>query len=181
MDAASELGGEECGHLRPSLRAFRSSARRHIRNLQSYFLHISGPRRSRSGYPRALGTDSHDHKPLFRSLTGTPSLPAPAMPAPSLHPLPVNPTTGQQPLASLGSSRSGALPPSASAGGSSGVSRETLKSLQDVYWSDDEVSVDRSGAWPQRGRRCRFSSGRAECLGGGVKPGPGARDAQRCL
>lgn len=56
------------------------------------------------------------------------------MPLPSLHPLPNNPTTGQAPLAGL---RAG--PPPASAAGGGGVSRETLKGLQDVYWSDDEV------------------------------------------
>ena len=62
----------------------------------------------------------------------------PHMPLPSIHPLPPNPTTGHQPLASLGGTRSTLHPPPASAS-SAGVSRETLKSLQDVYWSDDEV------------------------------------------
>lgn len=60
------------------------------------------------------------------------------MPLPSIHPLPPNPTTGYQPLASLGGTRSTLHPPPASTSGA-GVSRETLKSLQDVYWSDDEV------------------------------------------
>ncbi|KAK1924874.1 transcriptional repressor [Papiliotrema laurentii] len=59
------------------------------------------------------------------------------MPLPSLHPLPNNPTTGQAPLAGL---RAG--PPPASAAGGGGVSRETLKGLQDVYWSDDEDDPD---------------------------------------
>ncbi|ORY24964.1 hypothetical protein BCR39DRAFT_545379 [Naematelia encephala] len=63
------------------------------------------------------------------------------MPLPSLHPLPVNPTTGQIPLASLGS-RSLAGPPPASASGGGGVSREVLKGLQDVVWSDDEDDPD---------------------------------------
>ncbi|KAK8869719.1 hypothetical protein IAR55_000287 [Kwoniella newhampshirensis] len=68
------------------------------------------------------------------------------MPLPSLHPLPANPTTGQQPLASLGGGGGGrgggystAAPASASSGG---VSRETLKGLQDVYWSEDEDDPD---------------------------------------
>ncbi|OXG21530.1 CCR4-NOT transcription complex subunit 4 [Cryptococcus neoformans Tu401-1] len=63
------------------------------------------------------------------------------MPLPSIHPLPPNPTTGHQPLASLGGTRSTLHPPPASAS-SAGVSRETLKSLQDVYWSDDEDDPD---------------------------------------
>lgn len=67
------------------------------------------------------------------------------MPLPSLHPLPNNPTTGQAPPASF-SSRSG--PPPASAAGGGGVSRETLKGLQDVYWSDDEVRVERPSLLP---------------------------------
>lgn len=53
---------------------------------------------------------------------------------PTVHPLPVNPTTGQQPL--------GALRGSISSGGQSssgGVNREVLKQLQDVAWSDEEV------------------------------------------
>lgn len=61
------------------------------------------------------------------------------MPLPSLHPLPANPTTGQQPLATLGG-RSIIGPPPLSAGGGGGVNREVLKGLQDVAWSDDEVS-----------------------------------------
>jgi hypothetical protein len=61
------------------------------------------------------------------------------MPLPSLHPLPNNPTTGQQPFASLSRGIGGAPPASAAGGG--GVHRETLKALQDVMWSDDEVGV----------------------------------------
>ena len=63
------------------------------------------------------------------------------MPLASLHPLPNNPTTGQQPLANLGG-RGLAGPPPASSTGSGGVSRETWKGLQDVVWSDDEVSEE---------------------------------------
>ncbi|WVQ98824.1 hypothetical protein IAU59_005955 [Kwoniella sp. CBS 9459] len=95
------------------------------------------------------------------------------MPLPSLHPLPANPTTGQQPLTTLSgrSSSSTALynshlntstystqygngyshtmhsthaqsvPPTNSSA-SGGVNRETLKGLQDVYWSDDEDDPD---------------------------------------
>ena len=68
------------------------------------------------------------------------------MPLPSLHPLPNNPTTGQAPLATLRG------PPPATAAGGGGVSRETLKGLQDVYWSDDEVGLDDSmvSAWISR-------------------------------
>lgn len=56
------------------------------------------------------------------------------------HPLPNNPTTGQQPLASLGSrSASSSTVPLSGAAGGGGVSREVLKGLQDVAWSDDEV------------------------------------------
>ncbi|WWD16013.1 hypothetical protein CI109_100438 [Kwoniella shandongensis] len=70
------------------------------------------------------------------------------MAPPSLHPLPANPTTGQQPLASLGggggSGRIGggysAAPPASASSG--GVSRDTLKGLQDVYWSEDEDDPD---------------------------------------
>ncbi|KAL7424105.1 transcriptional repressor general negative regulator of transcription subunit 4 [Cryptotrichosporon argae] len=60
------------------------------------------------------------------------------MPQP-IHPLPVNPTTGQQPLANL---RSVASAPPASAAGGGGVSRDVLKQLQDVAWSDDEDDPD---------------------------------------
>jgi hypothetical protein len=63
------------------------------------------------------------------------------MPLPSLHPLPNNPTTGQQPFASLSRGVAGAGAPPASAAGGGGVNRETLKGLQDVMWSDDEVGV----------------------------------------
>lgn len=60
---------------------------------------------------------------------------------PSVHPLPVNPTTGQQPLAALrsfgGSSHSHSHSHSQSSAG--GVNREVLKQLQDVAWSDEEV------------------------------------------
>ncbi|RXK38595.1 hypothetical protein M231_04101 [Tremella mesenterica] len=59
---------------------------------------------------------------------------------PPLHPLPVNPTTGQQPAASLGGFRAG--PPPASAAGGGGVSRDVLKGLQDVIFSDDEDDPD---------------------------------------
>lgn len=52
------------------------------------------------------------------------------------YPLPLNPSTGQQPFSGM-SSRNG--PPPASNTGAGGVSRDTLKSLQDVAWSDDEV------------------------------------------
>lgn len=62
------------------------------------------------------------------------------MPLPSLHPLPANPTTGQQPLATLGG-RGIAGPPPLSAAGGGGVNREVLKGLQDVAWSDDEVGL----------------------------------------
>ncbi|WVW82956.1 hypothetical protein I302_104971 [Kwoniella bestiolae CBS 10118] len=63
------------------------------------------------------------------------------MPLPSLHPLPANPTTGQQPLGTtLGSRGISAVAPAS--GSSGGVNRETLKSLQDVYWSDDEDDPD---------------------------------------
>lgn len=55
---------------------------------------------------------------------------------PTIHPLPVNPTTGQQPLASL-RSYSGSNNQTAAGG----VNREVLKQLQDVAWSDDEVSA----------------------------------------
>lgn len=74
------------------------------------------------------------------------------MPLPSLHPsLPQNPTTsgvGMGYAASssfgraVGSSVGGGAGTSSSAAGGS-VSRETLKTLQDVVWSDDEVSVGR--------------------------------------
>lgn len=67
------------------------------------------------------------------------------MPLPSLHPLPNNPTTGQQPFASLSRGVGGAPPASAAGGG--GVHRETLKGLQDVMWSDDEVGVVASAVW----------------------------------
>jgi CCR4-NOT transcription complex subunit 4 len=65
------------------------------------------------------------------------------MPLPSLHPLPVNPTTGQQPMQPIsargsGGGPSGGVPPASAAGGG-GVNKETLKGLQDVVWSDDEV------------------------------------------
>lgn len=56
---------------------------------------------------------------------------------PTVHPLPVNPTTGQQPLASLRSVGATHSP--------SGVNREILKGLQDVAWSDEEVSVGGGG------------------------------------
>nr|XP_019002085.1 CCR4-NOT transcription complex subunit 4 [Kwoniella mangroviensis CBS 8507]OCF65546.1 CCR4-NOT transcription complex subunit 4 [Kwoniella mangroviensis CBS 8507] len=63
------------------------------------------------------------------------------MPLPSLHPLPANPTTGQQPFTTtLGSRGISAVAPAS--GSSGGVNRETLKSLQDVYWSDDEDDPD---------------------------------------
>jgi CCR4-NOT transcription complex subunit 4 len=51
---------------------------------------------------------------------------------PTVHPLPVNPTTGQQPLAALRGALGGGT-------SSSGVNRDILKGLQDVAWSDDEV------------------------------------------
>jgi CCR4-NOT transcription complex subunit 4 len=56
---------------------------------------------------------------------------------PSVHPLPVNPTTGQQPLAALRFGTSNTNQISTSSGG---VNREILKQLQDVAWSDEEVS-----------------------------------------
>ncbi|WWC60993.1 uncharacterized protein I303_103570 [Kwoniella dejecticola CBS 10117] len=62
------------------------------------------------------------------------------MPLPSLHPLPANPTTGQQPFTTLGSRGISAVAPAS--GSSGGVNRETLKTLQDVYWSDDEDDPD---------------------------------------
>ena len=83
------------------------------------------------------------------------------MPINSAHPLPVNPTTGQQPLASLGgvrvSSGSGSTP-GMSVGG--GVSRDTLKVLQDVAWSDDEVSRRFSSTTrnPVHSTRCIWTS-----------------------
>ena len=61
------------------------------------------------------------------------------MAPPSLHPLPANPTTGQQPQVTLGSRGLAGPPPSSSLGG--GVNREVLKGLTDVAWSDDEVSL----------------------------------------
>ncbi|KAL1406823.1 transcriptional repressor general negative regulator of transcription subunit 4 [Vanrija albida] len=62
---------------------------------------------------------------------------------PTVHPLPVNPTTGQQPLASLRSAFGGSgTPVASSSSGSGGVNRETLKQLQDVAWSDDEDDPD---------------------------------------
>ncbi|WWC89906.1 uncharacterized protein L201_004835 [Kwoniella dendrophila CBS 6074] len=62
------------------------------------------------------------------------------MPLPSLHPLPANPTTGQQPFATLGSRGISSVAPAS--GSSGGVNRETLKTLQDVVWSDDEDDPD---------------------------------------
>ena len=63
------------------------------------------------------------------------------MPLPSLHPsLPANPTIGQSSYGAIGG-RSNAGPPPASAAGGGGVNRETLKGLQDVVWSDDEVGL----------------------------------------
>ncbi|WRT67246.1 uncharacterized protein IL334_004213 [Kwoniella shivajii] len=62
------------------------------------------------------------------------------MAPPSLHPLPANPTTGQQPFATLGSRGISSVAPAS--GSSGGVNRETLKSLHDVYWSDDEDDPD---------------------------------------
>ena len=61
------------------------------------------------------------------------------MPLPSLHPsLPQNPTAGSSSFGSGGRSLgSAAVASSANAGGS--VNRDTLKGLQDVVWSDDEV------------------------------------------
>nr|ODN87984.1 CCR4-NOT transcription complex subunit 4 [Cryptococcus depauperatus CBS 7841] len=56
------------------------------------------------------------------------------MPLPLLHPLPPNPTTGQQPLPSLSSRY--VQPPSGR------VTRDILKSLQDIYWSDDDDDPD---------------------------------------
>ncbi|WVQ71720.1 hypothetical protein IAR50_001261 [Cryptococcus sp. DSM 104548] len=62
------------------------------------------------------------------------------MPLPPLHSLPLNPTTGQQPHPSFTTRNSGHPPPAGTSTG--GVSRETLKALQDVYWSDDEDDPD---------------------------------------
>lgn len=62
------------------------------------------------------------------------------MPLPSLHPsLPQNPTAGGSSSFGGGgrSLGSAAVASSANAGGS--VNRDTLKGLQDVVWSDDEV------------------------------------------
>jgi hypothetical protein len=71
------------------------------------------------------------------------------MPLPSLHPLPVNPTTGQQPAQPVSARGSGSGPPPASAAGGGGVNREVLKGLQDVVWSDDEVGfAEISRLWP---------------------------------
>ena len=61
------------------------------------------------------------------------------MPLPSLHLLPNNPTTGQHPAAHAAARSAVGGASSASAAGR--VSRETLKELQDVVWSDDEVSA----------------------------------------
>jgi hypothetical protein len=70
------------------------------------------------------------------------------MPVTSVHPLPANPTTGQQPSASFAArsistsmAASSISVPLASAAGGGGVNREVLKGLQDVAWSDDEVSA----------------------------------------
>lgn len=73
------------------------------------------------------------------------------MPLPSLHPsLPQNPTvigsgpsSSASPSASFGravGSSSLAMAGASPAGGGGSVNRETLKGLQDVEWSDDEVS-----------------------------------------
>ncbi|ORX39960.1 hypothetical protein BD324DRAFT_246136 [Kockovaella imperatae] len=64
------------------------------------------------------------------------------MPSSSIHPLPVNPTTGQQPLASLGGVRVSSTSGNVASGSVGGVSRDTLKGLQDVVWSDDEDDPD---------------------------------------
>ncbi|WVR05135.1 hypothetical protein IAU60_002147 [Kwoniella sp. DSM 27419] len=58
------------------------------------------------------------------------------MAPPSVHPLPVNPNTGHPSMSGYGARSS---PANASNGG---VNRETLKGLQDVYWSDDEDDPD---------------------------------------
>lgn len=83
--------------------------------------------------PKKKEARNPDHFPIFN------------MPVMSLHPLPANPTTGQQPSANFGarsvSAASSMSVPLASAAGGGGVSREVLKGLQDVAWSDDEVSV----------------------------------------
>jgi CCR4-NOT transcription complex subunit 4 len=73
------------------------------------------------------------------------------MPLPSLHPsLPQNPNTASGMASSsstyfssgagraVGSTVGGSSGPGGS--GAGGVNRETLKGLQDVVWSDDEVS-----------------------------------------
>ena len=66
------------------------------------------------------------------------------MPLPSLHPsLPQNPTTNMASSSSSyfssGAGRAVGSTVGGSGGGSGGVNRETLKGLQDVVWSDDEV------------------------------------------
>lgn len=61
------------------------------------------------------------------------------MPLPALYPLPANPTTGQPAIAAIGSRGVSSVLPANAAGGG-GVNREVLKGLQDVAWSDDEVS-----------------------------------------
>jgi hypothetical protein len=85
---------------------------------------------------------------ILRTTTETPILLCQRMPLPSLHPsLPQNPTTNMASSSSSyfssGAGRAVGSTVGASGGsgaGSGGVNRETLKGLQDVVWSDDEVS-----------------------------------------